>query len=110
MPPRSKDPQPKLTAEQLAAFHEEVDAQAKEALGHIYRAILKTPEFTLRNGTKCRVDPYFEPEVNSDGDLTCGFDVRTDTGHLSFTIGHTGSGKSFTAAEVQKKTKRGRAR
>ena len=39
MPRHPKDPRPKLTAEQLAAFHEEVDAQAKEALGHIYRAI-----------------------------------------------------------------------
>ena len=39
------------------------DAQAKEVLGHIYQAMLKTPEFTLQDGTKCRVDPFYEPRA-----------------------------------------------
>ena len=65
MPPRPRDRQPRLTAEQIPAQLEPVDAQAKEVLGHIYRAMLKTPEFTLENGTKCRVDAFYEPEVNA---------------------------------------------
>jgi hypothetical protein len=114
MPPRPKDrlpSQPRLTAEQLAGLHTEVDAQAKEVLGHMYQAILKTPEFTLSSGMKCRVDPYFEPEVNAEGELKCGFDVLLgDSGHLEFTMGHTGWGRALAAVEVQKKARRGRAR
>ena len=75
--------------------------QAKEVLSHIYQAILKTPEFVLQNGMKCRVDSFFEPEVDSDGDLKCGFDVLTeDGGHLEFTVGRTGWGKSFAKTEA----------
>ncbi|MGO9466148.1 MAG: hypothetical protein ACLQVF_18555 [Isosphaeraceae bacterium] len=77
--------------------------QAKEVLSHIYQAILKTPEFALKNGMKCRVDPFLEPEVDSDGDLKCGFDVLTeDGGHLEFTVGRTGWGKSLAKTEAQK--------
>jgi hypothetical protein len=101
--PQPKDRQPRPTPEQVRALQEAVDAYAKEALGHIYQAMLKTPEFTLRNGMKCRVDPYYEPEVNSDGDLTCGFDIQVDDGtHLEFTVGHTGWGKSFVKTEAEK--------
>jgi hypothetical protein len=95
----------------MRTLHEEVDAQAKEALGHIYQALLKIPEFTLQNGMKCRVDPYYEPQVNADGDLKCGFDVLTpDGGHLEFTIGHTGYGKSFVRTEEQRATRKGSVR
>jgi len=91
MPPHPKDRQTRSTAEQIRALQEEADAQAKEVLSHIYQAILKTPEFALQNGMKCRVDPFFEPEVDSDGDLKWGFDVLTeDGGHLEFTVGRTG--------------------
>jgi hypothetical protein len=102
MRPRPRDRQPRLTAEQIRAQLEPADAQAKEVLGHIYRAMLKTPEFTLENGTKCRVDAFYEPEVNADGELKCGIDVLLPDGHLEFTVGHTGSGKSFAKAETQK--------
>jgi hypothetical protein len=106
-----KDRQPRPTPEQIRALQAEVDAQAKEALGHIYQAVLKTPEFTLQNGTKCRVDPFYEPEVNSGGDLKCGFDVlMEDGGHLEFTVNHTGWGKSFAKTEAQKVNRKGSGR
>ena len=66
--------------------------------------MLKTPEFTLQNGTKCRVDPLYAPELDSSGDLKCGFDVLTEDGHLEFTVGHTGWGKSFVKAEEHRAT------
>jgi hypothetical protein len=99
-----------LTPEQIRAHLEAADAQAKEVLGHIYRAMLKTPEFTLENGMKCRVDGWYEPEVNSDGELKCGFDVQIPDGHPEFTIGHTGSGKSFAKTETQTVKRKGPAR
>jgi hypothetical protein len=110
MRPHPKDRQPRLTPEQIRAHLEAANAQAKEVLGHIYRTVLTTPEFTLENGTKCRVDPFYEPEVNSDGELKCGFDVQIPDGHLEFTVGHTGSGKSFAKTETQKVKRKGPGR
>jgi hypothetical protein len=84
------------TPEQIRAMQEAIDARAKEVLGQIYNAVLKTPEFTLQDGTKCRVDAFCQPEVNSDGDLKCAFDVLMNDGtHLEFTVNHTGWGKSL---------------
>jgi hypothetical protein len=107
MPHQRRDRQPRPTAEQIRALQEAADAQAKEVLGHIYQAVLKTPEFTLQDGTKCRVNPYYEPQVDSAGELKCGFDVLTADGHLEFTVGHTGWGKSFAKAEEHKANPKG---
>jgi hypothetical protein len=76
----------------------------------IYQAVLKTPEFTLKNGTKCRLKPYYEPEVDPAGELKCSFDVQTADGYLQFTVGHTGWGKSFVQAEAQKAKPKGPGR
>jgi hypothetical protein len=103
MPPNPKDRPARPTPEQVRALQDEADAQAREVLSHVYKAILKTPGFTLRSGVKCRVDPMYAPEVNDDGDLKCAFDVLTaDGSHLEFTVGHTGWGKSFVRTEAQK--------
>jgi hypothetical protein len=92
----------------VLALRADADANAKEVLGHMYRAIMQTPEFTLENGTKCRVDPFYEPEVDSGGELTCGFDVLMgDHGHLEFTVANTGWGKSFVKAEEQRAKPKG---
>jgi hypothetical protein len=107
MRPQRKDRHTGPSPEQMLA---QIDAQAKEVLGHIYRAVLKTPEFTLENGTKCRVDPYCEPEVDSAGELKCSFDVQTADGYLQFTVGHTGWGKSFAKAESQRVKRKGPGR
>jgi hypothetical protein len=109
--PHPRDPQARATPEQIIALQEEADAQAKEVIGHIYQAMLKTPDFTLQNGMKCRVDPYYAPQMSPDGDLKCGVDVLTeDGGHLEFTVAHTGWGKSFVKAEVQRAQRKGSGR
>ena len=107
-PPRKPCPHARKTASRdrllsKYAHLDAIDAQAKEVLAHFYQALLKTPAFTLKDGTKCSVEPFYEPEVNSGGDLQCGFDVRMDNGtQLEFTFGKTGWGKSFVEAEAQK--------
>jgi hypothetical protein len=71
-------------------------APAKEVLEHLYKAVLTVPEFTLKDGTRARLDPYIEPEVGDDGELRCGFDVLLDNGsHLEFMVKNTGWGKGF---------------
>jgi hypothetical protein len=102
MRPHPKEPQNRLSPEQIRVLQDEADAQAREVLGHIYQAMLKTPEFTLQNGMKCRVYPLYAPELDASGDLKCGFDVLTKDGHLEFTVGRTGWGKSFVQAEEQR--------
>jgi len=103
MRPKPKDPQTRPTPDEIRALQDTADAQAKEVLSHIYQAMLKTPEFTLQDGTTCRVESYYAPELNSDGDLKCGLDVRMQDGsHLEFTVGHTGWGRSFAKTEVEK--------
>ena len=88
-----------------------IDAHAKEVLGHMYQAMLKTPEFTLQDGTKCRVDPFYEPEVNSGGDLKCEFDVQLNDGtQLEFTVAHSGWGKSLAPGLAGKPRGPGRGR
>lgn len=95
----------------MRVLREAVDAQAKEVLAHVYQTVLQTPEFTLKDGTKCRVESFYEPEVNSDGELTCGFDVQMGNGkHLEFTVGHTGWGKSFAKTEAPKVKGKGSGR
>jgi hypothetical protein len=111
MPPHPKDRTPKPTPEQIRALREPVDGRAKEVLGHIYRAMLQTPDFTLADGTTCRVDPYYGPQVDDGGSLKCGIDVLMQDGsHLEFTVGHTGWGKSFAQTEAQKVKSKGPGR
>jgi hypothetical protein len=84
------------TWEEFIAAQKEATGPGKEVLSHIYQAILKTPAFTLTDGTKCRVDALFEPDVNADGDLKCGFDVLLgEAGHLEFTVTQTGWGRAL---------------
>jgi hypothetical protein len=85
--------------------------QAAEVLGYVANTMLKAREFTLRDGTACRVDDFKGPTLNADGKLECAFDVSiADGSHLAFKVGHTGWGKSFAAGEAEKKTRRTRER
>ena len=99
----------KPTPDAIAKIKEEVVTPAKEVLEHVYQAILRTPEFTLTDGKKARVDAYIPPQVDDDGELTCGFDVLLDNGsHLEFTVRNTGWGKAMAIDPDVKKGKRGR--
>jgi hypothetical protein len=103
MPPTPRKRRTSPSAEEWIALRNAADADAKEALDHIYGAMLKLPEFTLKNGTKCRVDALSAPEVDSGGELKCGFDVLLgDRGHLEFTVTKTGWGRSFVKTEEPK--------
>jgi hypothetical protein len=85
--------------------------QAAEVLGYISHTMRKTPEFTLRDGTACRVDDFKAPQLNDDGKLECAFDVLlADGSHLAFKVGHTGWGKSFVQAEEQRTKPKGPGR
>ena len=110
MPPRPERGRPRPTADQIVALRERAEAQAKEVLEHMYQAILKTPEFVLSDGTKCRVDAYYEPQVNADGELQCGFDVLTGDSHLEFTVGNTGWGRGFAPSQAAPRPRKGPAR
>jgi hypothetical protein len=105
------DPQDLPTAEEIRATQVKIDAQAKEVLGHMYQAVLTTPAFTLQDGTRCQVDSFYEPEVNSGGDLKCGFDVLLGDGtQLEFTVANTGWGRSLAPGLAEKPRRTGRGR
>ena len=89
--PRNRPKPSQVTWEELVALGVDAIGQGKDVLSHIYQSILKIPEFTLADGTKCRVDALSEPTLDADGDLRCGFDVLLgDSGHLEFTVKQTG--------------------
>ncbi len=101
----------KPTPDAIAEIKEEAVSPAKEVLEHVYQVILGTPEFTLADGKKARVDAYYPPQVDDEGELTCGFDVLIDNGtQLEFTISNTGWGKSFVAGPDVKKGGKRRCR
>ncbi len=97
----------KPTPDEIAEINEEAVTPAKEVLEHLYQAILGTPEFTLTDGKKARVDAYYPPQVDDEGELTCGFDVVIDNGtQLEFTVTNTGWGKAMAVAPDVKKGKK----
>jgi hypothetical protein len=102
----------KSTPEGIAArYKQETIASAGDVMEHVYKAVLGTPAFTLKDGTRARVDGLSPPEMNDDGELTCGFDVLLDDGtHLEFTMKNTGWGKSFAAAHAPNKDRQSRHR
>jgi hypothetical protein len=54
---------------------------------------------------------YYSPELNDDGELKCGVDVRLPDGsHLEFTLANTGWGKSFALDVASEKASRRRKR
>jgi hypothetical protein len=69
---------------------------AREAIGHLYAALLSLPELRLSDGVTAKVEPFTAPETDSDGRLRCGIDLRlSNGGMLEFTLKNTGWGKSF---------------
>ena len=59
--PRNRPKPSQVTWEELVALGVDATGQGKEVLTHMYQSILKIPEFTLADGTKCRVDALSEP-------------------------------------------------
>lgn len=95
----------------IEAARSETVEPAREVVEHLYRGILAMPEFTLKDGTKARLDPYIAPEVGDDGRIQCGFDVLLDNGsHLEFMVTNTGFGKSFAKSVGNRPKAHGRGR
>jgi len=87
----------------LVEARRETTEPAKEVLEHLYKALLAVPAFTLKNGSKASVERYCAPEIDEEGELHCGFDVRLENGaYLEFTVKNTGWGKSFMAESIKK--------
>jgi hypothetical protein len=105
-------PKKKPTLEELIArYKPDTSAPAREIMEHLYEAVLATPEFTLKDGTKAKVEKYVPPEMSDDGELSCGIDVVLDNGtRLEFSMKNTGWGKSFAPAHAPPKSKRDRQR
>jgi hypothetical protein len=65
----------------------EVTKYADEVLAQLYEGILKLPPMALADGTTARVEAYYPPQVDEDGEHHCGIDVRLSSGDLlEFTI------------------------
>ena len=54
------------------------------------------PEIILADGTTARVEAYYSPRVDDEGQHHCGIDVRLSSGELlEFTLRNTGWEPSF---------------
>src|SRR6266404_4523663 len=97
--------------EEREALRAKATAPAKEVLEHLYKAIMATPSFTLKDGTKATLDPYFSPELDKNGELQCGVDVLLDNGtHLEFMVTNTGWGKAIAPQPKSTDTTKSRGR
>lgn len=82
--------------ELAASAKDEVTRPAGDILAQIYAALLALPEIKLADGTTARIEAYFPPQLDDDGQQHCGIDVRLDNGHsLEFTLRNTGWEKAF---------------
>jgi hypothetical protein len=92
-----------------AKFQELVDASRSEVTKHagdvmaeLYQGMLKLPAITLPDGTTARVEAYYPPQVDEEGQHHCGIDVRLSSGDLlEFTVRNTGWERSFVKQHRQ---------
>src|SRR5947209_2615793 len=67
--------------------------RAREILEHLYGQILALPRFALKDGSQVRLEAFFPPEEDDEGELRCGFDVLLQNGaHLEFVLPNSGWG------------------
>lgn len=79
------------TQEPLISPWAEVTAYAGDVLAELYQRLLNLPRITLADGTTARVEAYYPPQIDQDGERHCGIDVRLSSGDLlEFTICNTG--------------------
>jgi hypothetical protein len=92
-----------MTPKRFAEAKDETTAHAHEVIAHLYKAMLGLNSFNLIDGTPVSVKMYQPPQINEEGEATCGIDVILPNGHLEFTMRNSGWGKSFAAEHVKKK-------
>ena len=97
--------------EDIIKAKQEATEPTREVMQRLHDALLTTPEFVLADGTTARVESFYAPEADDDGELSFGVDVVLDNGnHLEFTVKQTGWGRSFVAARTNPKAKGPRTR
>lgn len=84
-----------MTPQRFEQAKDDTTAHAREAMEHLYQALLNVPPFTLKDGTPVQVEAYDPPEINDAGEMQCGVDVMLPNGHLEFTLRNSGWGRSF---------------
>jgi hypothetical protein len=90
-------------AELVASGRQEMSKPASAAIGHLYTALLTLPEIKLSNDITARIEPFVPPELDSEGRLRCGIDLRLSDGSmLEFTLTNTGWGKSLAAEHARR--------
>jgi hypothetical protein len=93
--------------ELVDASRNEVTEYAGDVLAELYQGMLKLPPITLPDGTTARVEAYYPPQVDEEGQHHCGIDVRLSSGDLlEFTVRNTGWEKSFVKQHDQKRSPR----
>ena len=89
----------------------EVTKPASDVVTQLYEALLSLPELRLSDGTTGKVEVYYAPEVDEDGCVHCGIDVRLSNGNLlEFTLKNTGWEKSFLREIPPRRTSDGQGR
>jgi hypothetical protein len=89
----------------------EATKPAGEVLAQLYQALLSLPELRLPDGTTAKVEAYYAPETDDEGQAHCGIDVRLGNGNLlEFTLKNTGWEKSFVHEIQPRRASGGQAR
>jgi hypothetical protein len=104
----------KMNAEWLKRLMDaknEATKPAGEVAAQLYAALVNLPELRLSDGTTAKVEVYYAPEVDEDGCVHCGIDVRLNDGSLlEFTLKNTGWEKSFVHEIQPRRASGGQAR
>jgi hypothetical protein len=104
----------KMNAEWLKRLidaKDEATEPAGEVAAQLYTALVNLPELQLSDGTTGKVEVYYAPEVDEDGCVHCGIDVRLSNGNLlEFTLKNTGWEKSFVQDIPPRRTSDGQGR
>lgn len=89
--------------ELVNASRSAVTKHAGDVLAELYQGMLKLPAITLPDGTTARVEAYYPPQVDEEGECHCGIDVRLSSGDLlEFSVRNTGWERSFAARQSGK--------
>lgn len=98
-----------LLQELIESSKDEATKHAPEILVQLYEGLLKLPAMTLANGTTARVEAYYPPQPDDEGQPHCGIDVRLSSGDLlEFTIKNTGWERSFVSQHDKQPSRRSR--
>lgn len=83
-----------IDPERFAQAKRAATAPAREVLERLHAVLLAATPLTLADGSVLEISSLFAPEVDGQGVLACGVDVRLpDGGELEFTLTNSGWGQ-----------------